>query len=248
MIITTGMPDRVWGHVRELIFTGIARHKTAHYQSGCRLLRDVRPSAGWLSTSALAAFARTPALDTHNLKRAAVAIALVESEDGSGETAFVLNETRARLALPQGDNTRCRVGAARKARPAIAAVLRQIREKLGLSPGAGDPLVMLDDCLAPRAYLITPVVIWAEQTRPLLSPNPEEVASVHRIPLAEIARADAIHFIHDSGKRADEFIRIRMNNSLVHAPTAAVIYQFHELLAGRHTRVGDLEQPVFAWR
>jgi hypothetical protein len=39
-----------------------------------------------------------------------------------------------------------------------------------------------------------------------------------------------------------------MNGFLVHAPTAAVVYQFHELLAGRHTRVSDLEQPVFAWR
>jgi len=34
----------------------------------------------------------------------------------------------------------------------------------------------------------------------------------------------------------------------VHAPTAAVVYQFHEVLAGRDTRVADLEQPVFAWR
>ena len=32
------------------------------------------------------------------------------------------------------------------------------------------------------------------------------------------------------------------------APTAALIYQFHEVLAGRDTRIGDLEQPVFAWR
>jgi hypothetical protein len=43
-------------------------------------------------------------------------------------------------------------------------------------------------------------------------------------------------------------IRIRMNGSRVHAPTAAVVYHFYEVLAGRHTRVGDLEQPVFAWR
>ena len=32
------------------------------------------------------------------------------------------------------------------------------------------------------------------------------------------------------------------------APTAALIYQFREVLAGRHTRVAELEQPVFAWR
>jgi hypothetical protein len=70
---------------------------------------------------------------------------------------------------------------------------------------------------------------------------------VHRIPLAAIARADAIDFvtIPESERR---LVRIRMNGFLVHAPTAAVVYQFHELLAGRHTRVSDLEQPVFAWR
>ena len=105
---------------------------------------------------------------------------------------------------------------------------------------------MLDDYPTRSGYLITPVVIWAEQTQPLL-PNPEEVASVYRIALAEIARADAIDFvtIPESERRV---IRIRMNGSLVHAPTAAVVYQFHEVLAGRHTRVSDLEQPVFAWR
>ncbi|MCE5290313.1 MAG: CoA pyrophosphatase, partial [Nocardiaceae bacterium] len=44
-------------------------------------------------------------------------------------------------------------------------------------------------------------------------------------------------------------IQLPIANSLVHAPTAAVIYQFAEVvLAGRDTRVHDLEQPVFAWR
>jgi len=70
---------------------------------------------------------------------------------------------------------------------------------------------------------------------------------VYRIALAEIARADAIDFV-TIPKSERRVIRIRMNGSLVHAPTAAVVYQFHEVLAGRHTRVSDLEQPVFAWR
>ena len=35
----------------------------------------------------------------------------------------------------------------------------------------------------------------------------------------------------------------------VHAPTAAIIYQFREgCLFGHNTRVDHLEQPVFAWR
>jgi len=198
-----------------------------------------------LITRRFAAFTRTPPLDTPDLKRAAVAITLVESDDGSGETAFVLTRRghdlrshKGQYALPGG---RCDEGEG-----TVAAVLREIEEELGLRLSADDVLGMLDDYPTRSGYLITPVVIWAEQTRSLL-PNPEEVASVYRIPLAQISLAGAIDFvtIPESDRRV---IRIRMNNFLVHAPTAAVIYQFHEVLAGRQTRVSDLEQPVFAWR
>jgi hypothetical protein len=44
-------------------------------------------------------------------------------------------------------------------------------------------------------------------------------------------------------------IQIPLLGTLVHAPTAAVIYQLREVVVhGRSTRVHDLEQPVFAWR
>jgi hypothetical protein len=43
-------------------------------------------------------------------------------------------------------------------------------------------------------------------------------------------------------------IRFRHADQHIHAPTAALIYQFAEVLAGRNTRVAELEQPVFAWR
>ena len=191
-----------------------------------------------------AAFTRTPALG-YGLKRAAVAFTLVESDAGLGETAFILTRRgrnlrahKGQYALPGG---RCEEG-----EPPVAAALREVEEELGLRLGAADVLGMLDDYPTRSGYLITPVVIWAEQTQ-LLLPNPEEVASVHRIPLADIARENAVDFvtIPESERRV---IRIRMNGFLVHAPTAAVVYQFHEVLAGRHTRVSELEQPVFAWR
>ena len=192
-----------------------------------------------------AAFTRIPALDTHGLKRAAVSVTLVESDDRSGETAFVLTRRgrdlrahKGQYALPGG---RCE-----EDETADAAALRELEEEVGLRLRADDVLGMLDDYPTRSGYLITPVVIWAEQAQQLL-PNLEEVATVHRIPLAQIARADAIDFIliPESDRRV---IRIRMNGFLVHAPTAAMIYQFHEVLAGRDTRIDDLEQPVFAWR
>jgi len=43
-------------------------------------------------------------------------------------------------------------------------------------------------------------------------------------------------------------IRVYIGDQHIHAPTAALVYQLRELVAGRVTRVADLEQPVFAWR
>lgn len=43
-------------------------------------------------------------------------------------------------------------------------------------------------------------------------------------------------------------VRFHAREGLIHAPTAALIYQFREVLAGRETRVHELEQPVFAWK
>jgi hypothetical protein len=89
-------------------------------------------------------------------------------------------------------------------------------------------------------------VVWVGP-RPQLVINYEEVAFVYRIALAGIARDDAVDFvtIPQSERRV---VRVRIGTSQVHAPTAAFVYQFRELLAGRTTRVADLEQPVFAWR
>ena len=193
-----------------------------------------------------ATFTRVGAGDTANgLKRAAVAIALIETHDGSGTAAFLLTRRAKGLrahggqwALPGG---RCDAG-----ETLAQAALRELGEEIGLRPGADAVLGTLDDYPTRSGYLVTPVVVWAG-LRPPMQVNPEEVASVHRIPLNEIARDDAVDFttIPQSARRV---VRIRINGSLIHAPTAAFIYQFRELLAGRITRVADLEQPVFAWR
>ena len=179
------------------------------------------------------------------LKRAAVAITLVEADEGAAATALLLTlrstglrAHRGQWALPGG---RCDAG-----ETAIAAALRELREELGLEPGPGDVLGMLDDYPTRSGYLITPVVVWAEGCG-TVSPNPDEVASVHRIALDDIGRADAFDFvaIPESDRRV---IRFRHQGRFIHAPTAALIYQFREVLDGRATRVAELEQPVFAWK
>jgi 8-oxo-dGTP pyrophosphatase MutT (NUDIX family) len=192
-----------------------------------------------------AAFARLPASEpAPALKWAAVAIALVEAGDGS-DTALLLTRRAAGLrahrgqwALPGG---RCDEGET----PA-AAGLRELHEELGLELGPTDVLGLLDDYPTRSGYLITPVVVWAG-TGAAISPNPAEVASVHRIALDDISHDDAFDFtaIPESVRRV---IRFRHDGGFIHAPTAALIYQFREVLAGRDTRVAELEQPVFAWK
>jgi 8-oxo-dGTP pyrophosphatase MutT (NUDIX family) len=192
-----------------------------------------------------AAFARRPErAPSPELKRAAVAIVLVESDD-TAATAFVLTRRAAGLrshrgqwALPGG---RCDEGEA-----PVAGALRELHEELGLELGPADVLGMLDDYPTRSGYLITPVVLWSGQGT-VLTPSPDEVASAHRIALADIERDAAFDFtrIPESTRRV---IRFNHDGQLIHAPTAALIYQFREVLAGRATRVDELEQPVFAWK
>ena len=191
-----------------------------------------------------AAFARLPESEpAPALKRAAVAIALVEA-GGSG-TALLLTLRAAGLRSHRGQWA-LRGGRCDEGETPVEAALRELHEELGLELAAGDVLGLLDDYPTRSGYLITPVVVWAA-TGATISPNPQEVASVHRIALDNIAQADAFDFtkIPESTRRV---IRFRHAGRFIHAPTAALIYQFREVLAGRDTRVAELEQPVFAWK
>ena len=194
---------------------------------------------------ACASFARLPDTAVPSaLKRAAVVLALTASDDGD-DTAFLLTRRasslrshRGQWALPGG---RCDAG-----ETPVEAALRELDEELTLRLPAEAVLGLLDDYPTRSGYLITPVVVWAADSAAIVS-NPDEVASVHRIGLDTIERDDAFDFtaIPESRRRV---IRFHHQMSLIHAPTAALIYQFREVLAGRQTRVTDLEQPVFAWK
>jgi 8-oxo-dGTP pyrophosphatase MutT (NUDIX family) len=193
-----------------------------------------------------AAFERLPGnQEAHSLKRAAVAIALVEAEEHVGGTALLLTLRAAKLrahsnqwALPGG---RCDPGETE-----TEAALRELHEELGLELRPEHVLGLLDDYPTRSGYLITPVVVWAGSNATVL-PNAEEVASVHRIGLASVGHADAFSFttIPESTRQV---IRFHHFGQFIYAPTAALVYQFREVLDGRDTRVAELEQPVFAWK
>lgn len=195
-----------------------------------------------------AAFSRVAEPDgSAGLKRAAVAITLLPLE-GRGEppaASFLLTRRAKGLrghggqwALPGG---RCEVR-----ETSAEAALRELAEEVGVSLSTDAVLGLLDDYPTRSGYLITPVVLWAGPNQAPRA-DPTEVASIHRIALSELTRKDAADFVSipESDRRV---IRLRLNGGFLHAPTAAVLYQFSELIKGRTTRVADLEQPVFAWR
>lgn len=180
---------------------------------------------------------------SRQLKHAAVALVVAPTEDREASLLLTLRASGLRAhggqwALPGG---RCDAGET----PADAA-LRELDEELGVRLPASDVMGVLDDYPTRSGYMVTPVVMWMRDGAEL-KPNPDEVASVHRIKLSELARPGGFDFvtIPESDRRV---IRYSHFGHLIHAPTAALLYQFSEMLHGRTTRVADLEQPVFAWK
>ena len=176
-------------------------------------------------------------LDPAGLRAAAVAIALVEDGIWLTERAATLRAHAGQFALPGGGID--------PGEDAPRAALRELHEELGVELGPDQVLGRLDDYATRSGYVITPVVVWAGQVAPP-APNPAEVARVHHIPLDELDVAPRFIAIPESDRPV---IQLPLLGVLIHAPTAAVLHQFTEVvLHGRDTRVADLEQPVFAWR
>ncbi len=200
-----------------------------------------------LSTG-LSGFERDESLATHindgskRLKRAAVTITLLDSGD---HAAFILTRRAPSLRSHKGQWA-LPGGRLDEGESAAQAALRELHEEIGLDLPPESVIGQLDDYPTRSGYLITPVVVWAGVQKEL-KPNPSEVAECYRIELEQINRDERVEFV-SIPESPRKVIRILINGYKVHAPTAAVLFQFRELLAGRHTRVHELEQPTFAWR
>jgi 8-oxo-dGTP pyrophosphatase MutT (NUDIX family) len=125
--------------------------------------------------------------------------------------------------------------------------LRELAEEVGLQLAPDRVMGGLDDFTTRSGFTITPVVVWGGSGRGL-TPNPGEVASVHRIPLQELMRSDA-PILESIPASRHPVLLMPVGRSWIAAPTAAILYQFREVaIRGRATRVAHYEQPYFAWR
>jgi 8-oxo-dGTP pyrophosphatase MutT (NUDIX family) len=207
-------------------------------------LRDDSAVDRGLLASRIAAFERVEhALEGR--KAAAVAVVVVGSPGGADVGGVILTKRAPRMrahpgqwALPGG-----RIDAGETAR---LAALRELHEELGLRLDDATVLGELDDYPTRSGYRITPVVMWLDGGIGDLSPNPSEVASVHVATWEMLAVEPIFLTIPESDRPV---IQLPMLGTRIHAPTAAVLYQFREVaLFDRATRVDELEQPTWAWR
>lgn len=196
--------------------------------------------------------------DASGLKRAAVAITVVNLErppaiydipfqqGWESHAGIVLTRRAARLrrhagqwALPGG-----RMDAGEL--PEQTA-LRELEEEVGLKLESSRILGRLDDFTTRSGFVIKPIVVWGG-TNVILKPDPQEVASVHRIPLAEFMRSDA-PVLKESDDSEHPILLMPVGTNWIAAPTAALLYQFREVaILGRSTRVDHFDQPRFARR
>jgi 8-oxo-dGTP pyrophosphatase MutT (NUDIX family) len=208
----------------------------------------------------LAAFTRLPPGGDDATPRRAAAVAVAVTDESFGAdlsgmprytdwrsgAALILTRRSAKLrshpgqwALPGG-----RIDPGESAEQ---TALREMREEVGLALDEGAVLGRLDDFVTRSGFIMTPIVIWAGGQRKLVA-NPDEVDSIHRIPVTEFLRTDA-PMLEESPEGGAPVLRMPVGDNWIAAPTAAILYQFREVcLLGNPIRVAHFEQPGFAWR
>lgn len=176
------------------------------------------------------------------LHRAAVCIALVA--DPAGGAAGLVLCRRGRVGSHQGQ-WGLPGGRIDPGEDAEAAALRELDEEVGLV--AVEVLGRLDDYVTRSGFHLSPFVVWCPGAQAQAA-SPMEIRSVHHVGLDQLVRDDSPRWV-DIPESDRSVLQLPIGDSLIHAPTAAVLYQFAEVgLRARHTRVHDVEEPVFAWR
>ncbi|OZF30868.1 coenzyme A pyrophosphatase [Rhodococcus sp. 14-2483-1-1] len=180
--------------------------------------------------------------EADGLRVAAVAVAL---GGAPGDRRMLLTKRPSRLRAHPGQYA-LPGGGVDPGESAMQACLRELHEELGISAGSADVLGRLDDYVTRSGYVITPFVVWVGDYSSTLRPNEDEVSEVFEVTVDELDVDAQFVSIPESSRPV---IRWPYRTGAIHAPTGAIVHQFREVaMHGRHTRVADFEQPVFAWR
>jgi 8-oxo-dGTP pyrophosphatase MutT (NUDIX family) len=197
----------------------------------------------------LAAFERVAA-DRPDLRQASVALCVLPGPAAAGPSSDTLLITRRARGLRQHAGQWALPGGRRdEGESAEEAALRELREETGADLPASAVLGTLDDYITRSGYVITPVVVWggdaAGRTAEFRG-APSEVARIFQVPIADLDVEPDLLSIAESDAPV---IRLPLLGGHVHAPTAAIIYQFCQVsLHGAPTRVAHLDAPVRLWR
>ncbi|OZF02268.1 coenzyme A pyrophosphatase [Rhodococcus sp. 15-2388-1-1a] len=189
----------------------------------------------------LAPFAHRTA-EADGLRAAAVAVAI---GGPPGDRRMLLTRRPDRLRAHPGQYA-LPGGGVDPGESRMQACLRELAEELGIRADETDVLGRLDDYVTRSGYVITPFVVWVGDYSSSLQPSEDEVAEVFEVTVHELDVDAQFVSIPESTRPV---IRWPYRSGAIHAPTGAIVHQFREVaLHGRHTRVADFEQPVFAWR
>ena len=181
------------------------------------------------------------ALEPDGRRRSAVALCIVAGP--TGEACLLVTQRAAGLRAHPGQFS-LPGGRLEPDEDAVAAARRELREEVGLSCAAGDVLGVLDDYATRSGFLITPAVVWGPPASGI-APDPAEVAAVHLVPVSDLDLGPRLESVRESDRPV---IRMPVAGHWIHAPTAALLYQFREVAVhGRPTRVRDFEPPRWAW-
>lgn len=189
----------------------------------------------------VARFRRIPA-ERPELRQASVALCVLAAPGGDSlvitRRARGLSSHAGQWALPGGRRD--------AGESAEDAALRELHEETGLQLAADAVLGLLDDYVTRSGYVMTPVVMWGGTPPRQLAGAATEVSRVYQIPLADLDVEPELLTMPESDAPV---IRLPLLDRYVHAPTAAIIYQFCQVaLHGAERRVAHFDAPAYLWR
>ena len=200
----------------------------------------------------------TRSIDITNKKHAAVSITIINRQFDAniGNIPFDPSEVDQAALILTIRTSRLRDHAGQRVFPGgridaeetpEQTALRELQEEVGLSLDPKNILGRLDDYSTRSGFVITPVVVWGGSGVEL-NANPDEVESIHRIPVSELLRNDA-PILESIPESEHPVLKMPLGCDWFAAPTAAIAYQFREVaILGKQTRVAHYEQPYFAWK